>query len=417
MLSRLVTTAVLVLASWSPVAWGGVNYEEAPIHYSKTPPDNIVSQLQKQIASGDVQLRFEPKTGYLRSLLEQFDLPISSQVLVFGKTSLQDHHISPHTPRAIYFNENIHIGFVQEGLIEIAVTDPKLGMAFYTLQQSEIPTPVFRQEANSCLNCHGSGRTKSVPGVLVRSVFPDQKGEPVVAAGSFLSTTGSPLEQRWGGWYVTGTHGDQKHIGNMTLAEARKPKVIDNSAGQNVTDLSGRFDLSAYLSPHSDLVALMVLEHQTEVMNLITKAGFETRHALYVRDQVLAGGTAAGDSTRADATAVIEKAAKPLVDALIFTKDLTLSAPISGTSSFAVDFPRRGFHDKTGRSLRDLDLQTRLFKYRCSYLIDTPFFRGLPIELRVVVQTQLRTRLRESVELETLSLVDEVLPSSELTGQ
>lgn len=417
MFPRIVITAALVMGLWSPAAWSGVNYEEAPIHYSKTLPDNIVSKLQQRITSGNVQLRFEPRTGYLRSLLEQFDLPISSQVLVFGKTSLQDNYISPQTPRAIYFNETIHLGFVQEGLIEIAVTDPKIGMAFYTLQQSETPTPVFRQEANSCLNCHGSGRTKSVPGVMVRSVFPDQKGEPVVAAGSFLSTTGSPLEQRWGGWYVTGTHGDQKHIGNMTLTEARKPKLIDNSAGQNVTDLSGRFDLSAYLSPHSDLVALMVLEHQTEVMNLITKAGFETRHALHVRDQALADGTAIGDSARADATTAIEKSAKPLVDALLFSKDVQLSAPISGTSNFATDFPRRGTHDEAGRSLRDLDLKTRLFKYRCSYLIDTPVFQSLPIELRDVVRAQLRERLRESGELETLSLVDTVQPSSELTGQ
>jgi hypothetical protein len=416
MYSRFLTTAALVVGLWSPAARGGVNYEEAPIHYSKTPPDNIVSQLQKRITAGDVQLSFEPKTGYLRSLLEQFDLPISSQVLVFGKTSLQDNYISPKTPRAIYFNENIHLGFVQEGLIEIAVTDPKIGMVFYTLQQSETPAPIFRQEANSCLNCHGSGRTKSVPGVMVRSVFPDQRGEPVVAAGSFLSTTSSPLDQRWGGWYVTGTHGDQKHIGNMTLTEARKPKVIDNAAGQNVTDLSGRFDTSMYLSPHSDLVALMVLEHQTEVMNLITKAGFETRHALYVRDQAVAAGSAAVDSANTAASAAIEKAAKPLVDSLLFTKDLTLSAPISGTSSFATDFPRRGSHDEAGRSLRDLDLQTRLFKYRCSYLIDTPAFSSLPIELRDVVRSQLRTRLRESGELETLSLVDAVL-SSELTSQ
>lgn len=414
MISRYLIVAVLAVGLWSPALQGGVNYEEAPIHYSQTPPDNIVSKLQKRITAGEARLKFEPRTGYLRSLLEQFDLPISSQVLVFGKTSLQDNYISPQTPRAIYFNETIHLGFVQEGLIEIAVTDPKIGMAFYTLQQSETPNPVFRQEANSCLNCHGSGRTKSVPGVMVRSVFPDQKGEPVVAAGSFLSTTGSPLEQRWGGWYVTGTHGDQKHIGNMTLTEARKPKVIDNSAGQNVTDLSGRFDLSAYLSPHSDLVALMVLEHQTEVMNLITKAGFETRHALHVRDQALADGTAIGDSARANATVAIEKAAKPLVDALLFSKDVQLSAPISGTSSFASDFTRRGSHDSAGRTLRELDLQTRLFKYRCSFLIDSSAFRSLPIELLGVVRSQLLARLREGNELETLQIVESILPSAEL---
>jgi hypothetical protein len=135
MISRYLIVAILAVGLWSPTVRGGVNYEEAPIHYSQTPPDNIVSKLQKRITAGEAQLKFEPRTGYLRSLLEQFDLPISSQVLVFGKTSLQDNYISPQTPRAIYFNESVYLGFVQEGLIEIAVTDPKIGMAFYTLQQ------------------------------------------------------------------------------------------------------------------------------------------------------------------------------------------------------------------------------------------------------------------------------------------
>jgi hypothetical protein len=394
-------------------AWAGVNYEEEPINYSKTTPNNVVSQLQKRLDAGEVQLKFEPGSGYLRSMLEQFDLPLSSQVLVFGKTSLQDDKISPQTPRALYFNENLHLGFVQDGLIEIAVADPKLGMAFYTMRQDDSTTPVFRQEANSCLNCHGSGRTKNVPGVLVRSVMPDQKGQPVIAAGSFVSTTASPLEQRWGGWYVTGTHGNQKHLGNMTLAEARKPNKVENPNGLNVTDLSGRFDLMPYLSPHSDLVALMVLEHQTEVMNLITKSRFETQHALYVRDQMIAADPSSKDSATATAQAAIEKSAKPLVDSLLFDKEAKLTEPIAGTSSFAVDFPRRGSHDAKGRSLRDLDLQTRLFRYRCSYLVETPVFRSLPEELRQVVLTHLKTSLKDTGEAETLELVDRAFETTE----
>jgi hypothetical protein len=406
---RLAQLGLCLMAGWfvSPT-WAGVNYEEEPINYSKTTPNNVVSQLQKRLESGEVQLKFEPGSGYLRSLLEQFDLPLSSQVLVFGKTSVQDDKISPQTPRAIYFNESLHLGFVQDGLIEIAVTDPQLGMAFYTMRQEDSGPPAFRQEANSCLNCHGSGRTKNVPGVLVRSVMPDQKGQPVIAAGSFVSTTASPLEQRWGGWYVTGTHGNQKHLGNMTLAEARKPKTIDNHNGLNVTDLNGRFDLMPYLSPHSDLVALMVLEHQTEVMNLITKSRFETRHALYVRDQVIAADPSSKDSATATAQAAIEKSAKPLVDSLLFDKEAKLTEPITGTSSFAVDFPRRGSHDAKGRSLRDLDLQTRLFRYRCSYMVDTPVFRSLPRELQAVVYCHVRRRLKESGDSETLDLLSQV---------
>jgi hypothetical protein len=243
--------------------------------------------------------------------------------------------------------------------------------------------------------------------------MPDQKGQPVIAAGSFVSTTASPLEQRWGGWYVTGTHGNQKHLGNMTLAEARKPNKVENPNGLNVTDLSGRFDLMPYLSPHSDLVALMVLEHQTEVMNLITKSRFETQHALYVRDQMIAADPSSKDSATATAQAAIEKSAKPLVDSLLFDKEAKLTEPIAGTSSFAVDFPRRGSHDAKGRSLRDLDLQTRLFRYRCSYLVETPVFRSLPEELRQVVLTHLKTSLKDTGEAETLELVDRAFETTE----
>lgn len=409
-MNRLVQFGLFLLAGWfvSPAS-AGVNYEEDPINYSKTTPDNVVSQLQKRLDAGETQLKFEPVSGYLRSLLEQFDLPLSSQVLVFGKTSLQDDKISPQTPRALYFNENLHLGFVQDGLIEIAVTDPQLGMAFYTLQQDDSSPPVFRQEANSCLNCHGSGRTKNVPGVLVRSVMPDLKGQPVIAAGSFVTTTASPLEQRWGGWYVTGTHGSQQHRGNMALAEAHKPKKIENPDGLNVTDLTGRFDLKPYLSPHSDLVALMVLEHQTEVMNLITKSRFEARHAIYIRDLAIAADSGAKESAAASARVAIEKSAIPLVDSLLFHKEAKLTEPISGTSSFTADFSKRGSHDAMGRSLYEFDLQTWLFKYRCSYLVDTPVFRSLPEELREVVFCQLRQRLEEAGDTETLELIDRVI--------
>jgi hypothetical protein len=358
-----------------------VNYEEAPISYSLAVPENEISKLQAKLDAGEHKLQFEETLGYLKSLLDTLEISPSSQVLSFSRTSLQDDKISPKTPRAIYFNDEVHVGFVQGGVIEIAARDSKLGMVFYTLKQEEAETPVFKRQTNSCLTCHGAARTKNVPGLLVRSVFPDSGGHPVVAAGSFLSTHKSPLNQRWGGWFVTGTHGDQAHIGNFTLTTPKKPKVIDNSAGHNITNLTDRFDTTKYLSPHSDLVALMVLEHQTDTLNILTTASFEMRHAQYAIE--LAGDDSAAKEKASKLHADrLAKNTDQIARAFLFAEEVKLTAPVSGTSDFTAEFAARGPKDSKGRSLRDFDLQTRMFKYPCSYLIHTPAFESLPGDLK-----------------------------------
>lgn len=359
-----------------------VNYEEAPISYGLEVPDNLISGLQTKLDAGEQKLQYENTRGYLKSLLDTLEIPLSSQVLSFSRTSLQDDKISPKTPRAIYFNDEIHLGFVQGGLIEIAARDPKLGMVFYTLKQEEAETPIFKRQTNSCLTCHGAARTKNVPGLLVRSVYPDPGGHPVVAAGSFLSTHKSPLNQRWGGWYVTGTHGDQTHIGNFTLTTAKKPKKVDNSAGHNLTDLKDRFDGAPYLTPHSDIVALMVLEHQTDTFNVLTQASFEVRHALSLREQAAQGDAAANETSENSYSQRLQKVTELVVASLLFSEETKLTAPIAGTSTFTQDFAARGKKDSQDRSLREFDLKTRMFRYPCSYLIETPAFDELPEELK-----------------------------------
>lgn len=369
-----------------------VNYEEAPISYSVSRPDNRISQLQERLYSGTATLKFDDQQGYLRSLLDALQISRSTQVLTFARTSLQDDRISPKTPRAIYFGDDVHVGFVQNGLIEIAAHDAQLGMVFYTLKQTNEAAPSFLRQTNSCLTCHGAARTKNVPGVLIRSVYPDPDGHPVVAAGSFLSTHRSPLHQRWGGWYVTGKHGDQQHLGNYVLTKAKKPKSIDNAAGHNLTDLAERFDTTRYLSPHSDLVALMVLEHQTETLNILTTASFEFRHAQYSNEQ-------AGPDTEALAKAQkllsdrLAKNSELIVRALLFAEETPLTAPMTGTSSFTEEFAAKGPRDDKGRSLRDFDLQTRIFRYPCSYLIQTEAFRALPEPLKEAVGQHLKVVL------------------------
>jgi hypothetical protein len=217
-----------------------------------------------------------------------------------------------------------------------------------------------------------------VPGHTVRSVYPGRDGLPVFSAGTFVTTDQSPMEERWGGWYVTGTHGDQLHMGNLTVGNEAQAETLDRSAGANVKDLRRYFDTSAYLSPHSDLVALTVLQHQSYVHNLITRAGYEARKAVHY-EELLNRELNRGANYRADSTlSRIKSASEPLVRGLLFSGEAKLREPIAGTSGFAKEFAARGPWDARKRSLRQFDLQTRLFRYPCSYLIYSEAFDALP---------------------------------------
>lgn len=369
------------------VAKAGVNYEEPPINYSTTTPENVVSRLHERMAAGAARLEWDARHGYLPSLLRALDVPVSSQVLAFSKTSMQDDKIGPKTPRAVYFNDDVHIGYALRGVLEIAAVDSRLGMVFYTVEQTADAPPHFQRRTNNCLTCHGAARTRNVPGVLVRSVFPDTDGQPVIAAGSFVTSPSSPFAQRWGGWYVSGTHGDQLHLGNFSLLERKKPKQIENAQGQNILDLSHRFDVSQYLSPHSDIVALMVLEHQTHVYNLMTQASFEVRYAQYVLEKATGKEIALA---KEDLRQAIARSADLLATGLLFANEIRLTSPIQGASKFANEFAERGRRNVAGRSLREFDLKARMFRLPCSYLVESSYYENLPKELRDAVDQRIR---------------------------
>jgi hypothetical protein len=384
--------AVLFLAGFAAVPRAGADdFEQEPIRYSQSQPDNCVSQLIGRINAGEMKLPHEPHFGYLRSLLTALDVPTSSQMLVFSKTSLQRNRIAPRTPRALYFADDVYVGFCQEGdVLEISAIDPQLGTVFYTLEQKDELAPRFRRQTDNCLICHGSSQTKEIPGQVVRSVFSDAAGLPILSAGTFRVDQTTPLSKRWGGWYVTGTHGDQKHLGNLIVRENIQRDEVDNSAGLNQTCLKDRFDTSKYLTPHSDIVALMVLEHQADAHNLITRANFQTRQALHYQEslnrELHEPARRIWDSTKSR----IRSAGEPLVEYLLFSGEAKLTAPIRGTSAFTEEFPHRGPRDRLGRSLRDFDLQTRIFKYRCSYLVYSPSFAALPTEVKAYVMGRMR---------------------------
>jgi hypothetical protein len=366
-----------------PCVAGGQEFEQEPIFYSRSQPANRASRLLEQLATGEKPLAHEEQLGYLRSLLQALDVPVSSQTLVYSKTSLQRQRISPRMPRALYFNDDVYVGFCQGGeVLEISAVDPQLGTVFYTLDQEIAARPRIQRQTDNCLICHGSSMTKETPGQVLRSVFTAADGLPVLSAGTYRIDQTSPLEKRWGGWYVTGTHGNQKHLGNLIVRSHADSDEIDNSAGLNVTSLAGRFDTAAYLSPHSDIVALLVLEHQADAHNHLTRANFLARQAMHYQQTLNRELGEPADHVWDSTKSRIKNAGEPLVEYLLFSGEAALTAKIQGTSAFAEEFSQRGPRDSRGRSLRDFDLTHRIFKYPCSYLVYSPSFAGLPVEVR-----------------------------------
>jgi hypothetical protein len=385
---QVVAAAIPLLLTFS--AGAADEFEREPILYSESTPDNSISRLQQRLDAGDLTLNFAGETSYLPALLAALDVPLESQMLVFSKTSLQMRRISPRTPRAIYFNDDVYVGFCQSGdVLEISAVDPQLGTVFYTLDTEEKEKPRFERRTDSCLVCHSSSRTEGIPGHLVRSLYVDAGGQPLLSAGSRMVDHTTPVENRWGGWYVTGSHGSQKHLGNLVIRGRDVEEPVDNSAGQNVQELKDRLNVDRYVSPHSDIVALMVLEHQVLVHNRIVKANFDTRQALEynaMMNRTLENpeGTQLESTTRR-----IKSTGDRLVEALLMVDEAKLTEPIQGTSGFTEQFATTGPHDANGRSLRDLDLTTRLLKYPCSYLIYSEAFDGLPVESRDYVWQRL----------------------------
>lgn len=343
-----------------------VPFDESVIQYSNSQSHSLVDTLQERIDKGEAHLKYEAKHGYLLSLLDELQILKSSQMLVFSKTSLQRDRISPKTPRALFFNDDVYIGFIPGApLLEISVADPKLGAVFYTLDQAKQDKPRLVR-TNQCLECHASSKSLGVPGHLVRSFTTDEMGLVDFRSGTSLINHRTPLAERWGGWYVTGAHGKQPHLGNLAGATAFERHEKQPGLTGNVLNLRSRFDTSRYPTPHSDLVALMVLEHQTHMHNFLTRLNYEATLRL----------------DRYGEVKYLDSPTEAFLKYLLFTEEALLTEPIKGTSDFARQFAAQGPKDKRGRSLRDFDLKTRLFKYPCSFLIYSTAFDGLPTALK-----------------------------------
>lgn len=392
-------------------AQGLPDYELPPLEYSARTPSNLVSRLESRLAASRPALA---ERDLIAWLLQETGVPAASQILVFSKTSLQRDLIHPAQPRALYFSDDLYLGWVPGGLIEVTVTDPELGLVFYKLDARHPSDPLRLRRDADCLSCHGGSMTRNWPGLIARSVFPDRQGEPITSAGSFMVGHDTPIDQRWGGWYVTGKHGTARHLGNGIARATRQGGEIDREAGANLTSLEPFFPTASYVRPDSDIVALMVFEHQILMHNRLCEGGLRVRKwSHYQRQLQKEMGEPVSDEPVGTALRVVTSETERIVETLLFCDEAPLpEGGLQGAGDFQKAFAARRQPDTRDRSLRDFDLQTRLFTYRCSYMIHSEAFQALPRELK----TRVFRRLHEILVAPTPPRRFAHLPAPERTA-
>ena len=361
-------SALAVSAAQTRSVFPGTLDQHPAIDYKNATAADPASQLQR-VVEGGAPLTFEGEQGYLRAVLSRLNVPVESQILVFSKTGIQHPFTGPENPRALYFNDRVVVGYIPGApLIEMASHDPRQGVMFRTLAQDASRAAFARPDR--CISCHLSSNSLDVPGILVRSMSTAADGRPMPQDGSFVIDHRAPLEQRWAGWFVTNVRPEVKHLG----------KPVD-----------ARVDRSRYPLPTSDVAALLVFDHQGHAINVLTRLGWETRAA---------EAEGKPDFTKGDLAGILNEA----VDYFLFADEAALESPLAEVSPFASVFQAAGARDGQGRSLRDLDLKTRVFRYRCSYMIYSPAFDALPAAARAAFLSRLRARLTDR---DTIAILDE----------
>ena len=376
---------VLLGVLFSCVAVGEDDFGDlkSPAHgYWDRPLKDPFSLRMEEFRDGTIPLDRSSERAFLRSLLEEFEIPISSQLLVFSTTSLQLRLISPRNPRAIYFDEDVYIGFIPGGRIEIISMDPDLGGIFYIF---DIPSPgpklgerpIVFERSDRCMNCHSDAETRNVPGLTIRSVIPGPRGGSMDSFRRDQNGHQIAIDQRFGGWHVTGDEGFGKHWGNV-IGNYTKDGLVTSAVPP------GReFDFSRYLTKTSDLLPHLILEHQAGFVNVVLEASYRAR---YYEDE------SEGKLTP-EQNATLDRMAGEVVLYLLFAEEAALPGKVKGDAAYREAFLQKRKTDAAGRSLRDFDLKTRIFKYRCSYMVYSNVFIGMPDEMRNRVKNRLRGAL------------------------
>jgi hypothetical protein len=376
----LAAVSGLTLASASDPFPPDYHRLDAPQHqyWERTPRDRF-SSLKNDLEAGRVILNSSIEREFLEDLLRELAIPPSSQLLVFSSTSLQTSLISAVNPRALYFNEEVYVGYIPRGRIEVIGLDPELGAIFYIFdipRGVNAPAPVI-ERSTRCMNCHAGAETGRVPGLLVKSVIPGPNRGSLLGFRDQEIGHHVPYSDRFGGWYLTGSDGFTNHWANLT------GRLVQGELIPIPVNL-GTVDLERYPVPTSDMLAHLVHEHQTGFVNRVVEAAYRARTTLHRHDGSLGN----------DGAAELDHQARRLVRYLLFADEPPLPAGgIQPNSQYQEAFLKGRRTDREGRSLKDLELQTRLFKHRCSYMIYSPLVATLPGEMKRRLYVELQRAL------------------------
>lgn len=361
-------------AEWEP------DLESAVHRYFERTPRDRFSRRITDLAEGRIPLDPSGERAFLRSLLRALDIPESSQLLVFSNTSLQLSLIHPGNPRALYFSDDLYLGYVPGGKIEVATIDAELGAVFYIFDIPRDGSRVVVERARRCMNCHANEDTLRVPGLSVKSVAPNPGGGSLDTFHAGRSGHGVPLSERFGGWYVTGTAGFDGHWGN------RLGRLSQGELGSMPLEPGARFSFDRYPVATSDLLAHLLHEHQVGGVNRLIRAQYRFRELRQEHQGALP----------LSLPPEVESELAGLVGYLLFADEAPLpKSGLPGDPAFRQAFARNR-KAVDGQSLKDLDLRTRLLRFRCSYLVHTPFFDGLDPDLRHRVLGDLDKALAEA---------------------
>lgn len=263
------------------------------------------------------------------------------------------------------------MGWVPGGdFLEVTASSPTTGNNFYSISGSG-NNPVLNKETHRCLRCHGGSFTRDIPSPLVRSVFPDSNGQPIFKAGTTFVDHTTPMKDRQGGWFVTGTK--SKNRGNLVYQEtergADQGRIFDMSDIRNID----------YPGEGSDRVALLILEHQSELHRLLAHLSLQTQTALYSQrkfDELLGRTERLSDSTKRQIKSVGDK----VLRYMFFKDEAELPCISLKYSPYAQYFNGNGPKDSKGRSLYDLRMAGQMFEYPFSYMVYSDAFQSLPDE-------------------------------------
>ena len=329
------------------------------------------------------------------------NLSKDTQVLVFSKTSLQRRAVSYQNPRALYFNDSVYLGWMPDGRVEIASFDPELGPVFYFQRPLEDRKSRLLVRTRSCLGCHAGAATNFIPGSLGRSVYPDRTGRSLKDANDYhRSGHHIPLEDRYGGWFVSGQHGKMRHMGNAVATRVNGEVQLDRNRFANLEKLDQFFPTDSYLAPGSDIAALLVFDHQVTMHHRLVEAAYRARQALFDSKldpmETEVRKLAKGRSIRE-----FREGVDNVIDYMLFCEEVPIPQ-VSCDPKFRRAFSANRRADGKDRSLKDLRLDSRIFENRCSFMIYSPTFEASPPMLKKAIYDRLHEILTAKTPVEGL---------------